>query len=256
MAGKQGFRRRYKQARRELGMLALKTFAPSLLRVLARSWRVEIQGEEHRLAIAERAGYIVWMWHGRMLIGLSLFSDRGGVRVLVSPSRDGDLAQELLLASGFKTLRGSSSRGGANAVREMLGHLDRGEGLVITPDGPRGPRHSTKPGLAWMARTTGFPILPLGMVADRAWHAASWDHFTVPKPRARVVARFGPALAVPPDADDAELARITAELRESTIRLEREAFAHLGVAQDWTDDEVRSKASGSVDGAAARTDGR
>lgn len=238
MAGKQGFRRRYKQARRELGMLALKTFAPALLRALARSWRVEIQGEEHRHAIAGRAGYIVWMWHGRMLIGLSLFSDRGGVRVLVSPSRDGDLAQELLLASGFKTLRGSSSRGGANAVREMLGHLDRGEGLVITPDGPRGPRHSTKPGLAWMARTTGFPILPLGMVADRAWHAASWDLFTVPKPRARVVARFGPAVSVPPDADDEEVARITDTLRGSAIRLEREAFEHLRVAPDWQEQEA------------------
>jgi lysophospholipid acyltransferase (LPLAT)-like uncharacterized protein len=239
MAGRQGFRRRYKQVRRELGMLALKTFAPSLLRLLARSWRVEIQGEEHRHAVARRAGYIVWMWHGRMLIGLSLFSDRGGVRVLVSPSRDGDLAQELLLASGFKTLRGSSSRGGANAVREMLGHLDQGEGLVITPDGPRGPRHSTKPGLAWMARTTGFPILPLGMVADRAWHAASWDRFTIPKPRARVVARFGPARSVPPDADDEELARITSELRRTTVGLEREAFAHLGVAVDWSHDEAR-----------------
>lgn len=247
MAGKQSFRRRYKQARRELGMLALKTFAPSLLRMLARSWRVEIQGEEHRHAIAHQAGYIVWMWHGRMLIGLSLFSDRGGVRVLVSPSRDGDLAQELLLASGFKTLRGSSSRGGANAVREMLGHLEQGEGLVITPDGPRGPRHSTKPGLAWMARTSGFPILPLGMVADRAWHAASWDRFTIPKPRARVVARFGPALAVPPDASDEQLALLTSELRRTTIELEREAFAHLGVAVDWTDEEVREREPGTSD---------
>ena len=239
MAVKQSFRRRYKQVRREAGMVALKTFAPSVLRRLAASWRVEIQGEEHRTAIAERAGYIVWMWHGRMLIGLSLFSDRGGVRVLVSPSRDGDLAQELLLASGFKTLRGSSSRGGAQAVREMLGHLERGEGLVITPDGPRGPRHSTKPGLAWMARTTGFPILPLGMVADRAWHAASWDRFTVPKWGARVVARFGPSITVPPDADDAEMERITRELRARSIELEREAFAHLGVEPDWTDDDVR-----------------
>jgi lysophospholipid acyltransferase (LPLAT)-like uncharacterized protein len=239
MAVRQSLRRRYKQVRREAGMVALKTFAPSVLRRLARSWQVEIQGEEHRTAIAERAGYIVWMWHGRMLIGLSLFSDRGGVRVLVSPSRDGDLAQELLLAAGFKTLRGSSSRGGAQAVREMLGHLDRGEGLVITPDGPRGPRHSTKPGLAWMARTTGFPILPLGMVADRAWHAASWDRFTVPKWGARVEARFGPSVTVPPDADEARMERITRELRERTIQLEREAFEHLGVEPDWTGDDLR-----------------
>lgn len=213
-------------------MVALKTFAPALVRTLARTWKVEILGEEHRWAVAKNAGHMVFLWHGRMLIGLSIFANQG-VRVLVSNSRDGDLSEQLLLASGFKTLRGSSSRGGARSLRKMMGFMEDGESLVITPDGPRGPRHSTKPGLAFMARETGFPILPLGLVADRAWHASSWDHFTVPKPRARVIACFGEALPVPPDADDAQMAEITERLRAATIELETQAFARLGVSPDW-----------------------
>jgi lysophospholipid acyltransferase (LPLAT)-like uncharacterized protein len=218
--------------RRGVGMLAIKTFAPSTLRALARTWRVEVLGEEHRRALGEESGYLVCMWHGRMLIGLSLFGHQE-VRVLVSHSKDGDLSQELLLASGFKVLRGSSSRGGARALREMLGYLHDGECLVITPDGPRGPRHSTNPGLAWMARATGYPVLPLGMVAERAWHASSWDRFTIPKPRSRVIASFGAPVWVPREADEARMETLTAQLREQTIALETQAFARLGVQPDW-----------------------
>ena len=68
----------------------------------------------------------------------------------------------------------------------MLSVLDAGAVVIITPDGPRGPRHSVKPGITWLARTTGYPIVPVGFACARAWRAKSWDRFTVPLPWSRV----------------------------------------------------------------------
>lgn len=222
-------RARRNRARRAVGRAALRTFAPTALRALARSWKVDIQGDDHAGA---REGHLVCMWHGRMLIGAPVFAHRG-YRVLVSTSDDGDLSQELLLASGYKVLRGSSSQGASRALRTMLGHLESGERVVITPDGPRGPRHAMNTGLAWMARKTGYPILPLGLVADRAWRLRSWDRFTIPKPRARIIAAWGAPLHVDRDADRPALESASTELRQRTLELEERAFEHLGVERDW-----------------------
>jgi len=217
------------RARRAVGRVALRTFAPTLVRALAKSWDVHVEGDD---LASTTGGHLVCMWHGRMLIGAPVFANRG-YRVLVSTSDDGDLSETLLLSSGYKVLRGSSSRGAARALREMLGHLEDGERVVITPDGPRGPRHSINPGLAWMARKTGYPILPLGLVADRAWSLRTWDRFTIPKPRARVVAIWGSPLHVEADADRTSMEALSQELQRRTIELEERAFERLGVDRDF-----------------------
>lgn len=221
-----------RRLRRRAGLLALKTFAPALVRALARTWRVEVRGEEHRAALPQGSGHLVCLWHGRMLVGSQIFGHQG-YRVLVSPSADGDLSQELLLASGYAVLRGSSSRGGARALREMLDYLRAGEKVVVTPDGPRGPRHSINPGLAWMARATGYPVIPIGLVADRAWSLRSWDRFTIPKPRARVIAAWGAPVWVARRASDEEVRSASEDLRRRTIDLEVAGFASLGKEPDW-----------------------
>jgi len=223
---------RRRALQRRAGQAALKTFAPALIGVLARTWRV-VQLERAELdAQLARGGALICMWHGRMLLGVPLFR-RDGFHVLVSRSRDGDLSEELLTSFGYGVLRGSSSRGGARALREMLALLRTGKAVVITPDGPRGPRHSMNPGLAWMARATGYPIFPLGLVADRAWQTRSWDRFTLPKPGARVAVAFGAPMRVASDASDDALRAITVELGERTLELERAGFARLGVEPDW-----------------------
>ncbi len=221
-----------RKVRRRAGLLALRTFAPALVHVLARTWRIEILGAEHRLGLPQDEGFLVCMWHGRMLIGAAVFAHQD-FRVLVSPSDDGELSQALLLASGYRVLRGSSSRGGSRALREMLDLLRTGERVVITPDGPRGPRHAMNPGMAWMARATGYPILPLSLVADRAWHLNSWDRFTIPMPRARVIANWGEPVRVAREASDEDLRHASETLRERTLELEQRAFDRLGVERDW-----------------------
>jgi lysophospholipid acyltransferase (LPLAT)-like uncharacterized protein len=172
------------------------------------------------------------MWHGRMMLPLAHHA-RQGIQVLVSPSRDGDVSEEMLRRFGYAVVRGSSSRGGARALREMLAVLRAGASLVITPDGPRGPRHSMNLGVAWMGRATGFPIVPCGFAYDRAWLLDSWDRFTVPKWRARVAFVFGAPISVTRDGGDEELERATEAVRSAMLDAERRGFAALGREPDW-----------------------
>jgi lysophospholipid acyltransferase (LPLAT)-like uncharacterized protein len=115
----------------------------------------------------------------------------------------------------------------------MLAALDQGAVLVITPDGPRGPRHSMNPGLVWMARATGYPVVPCGFVCDRAWRARSWDRYTIPKPWARVALVYEEPVMVERDANPDALARATEAIREGILRAERRGFQYLGREPDW-----------------------
>jgi len=139
----------------------------------------------------------------------------------------------LLTRFGYGVIRGSSNRNPARAIREMVDRLRAGGRVVVTPDGPRGPRHSTNPGTAWMAKATGFPILPCGFATDRAWRLNSWDRFTIPKPRARVVMVYGEPLWVPAQADDEAIEVATTEMARRMHAAEVKGFAHLGLEPDW-----------------------
>lgn len=208
-------------------------FGPLVLGTLARTWRLTILGSEHLESSSSKSnGHFMALWHGRMLLGLAHHGSRDWW-VLVSESQDGAITRALLLRFGYRVIRGSSSRGGARALREMLGVLDQGAVLIITPDGPRGPRHSIGQGLAWMARATGYPIVPVGFACDRAWRMRSWDRFTIPKPWARVVMVYGDPIHVPRSEDKAGLAAATDSVREAILATEERGFAHLGRGRDW-----------------------
>jgi lysophospholipid acyltransferase (LPLAT)-like uncharacterized protein len=204
-----------------------------LLRLLACTWRVHREGEDGFAALRAEGPWLVAMWHGRMLALMPLRWHRArGLCVLVSPSDDGNLATRALRHFGYRVVRGSLSRGGARAMREMTLLLGAGERLVLTPDGPRGPRHTMNGGVAWLARETGAAILPLGIACDRAWRLRSWDRFTIPKPFARVVVSYGDPMRVSADCDDATLERIGERLRDGLLAAEHDGFARLGVADD------------------------
>ena len=153
--------------------------------------------------------------------------------VLVSTSKDGDLAIRLLQHHGYRVIRGSTSRRGSEALRELLTALNQGRDVVLTPDGPRGPRHSMNPGPVFLARETGRKIIPIGLACDRAWRLKSWDRFTIPKFRARVAVEYGKPLHVPTDSDESALDAFQEQLREEMLAAERRAFAQLDVPVDW-----------------------
>ena len=179
------------------------------------------------------------LWHGRMLLALPV-SDHSGVSVLVSPSDDGELSKQVLTSFGYEIIRGSTSFGAPRAMREMVGTLRGGTAVTITPDGPRGPRHSITPGVAWMASETGRAVVPVGLVCNRAWHLRSWDHFTIPRPRARIAVVYGSPVEVESGASEDALAEATEAIRARMIQAELDGFRLLGVESDH-DHPVRQR---------------
>lgn len=222
-----------RQVRRNLGKGLMRSLGPRTYKLLSRTWRYEVLHPERcEQARGPSGGVLLSLWHGRMLLCMPPYRGQAA-SILVSPSGDGDLSEALLKGYGYGVIRGSSSRGGARALRAMLAALGSGALLAVTPDGPRGPRHSMNHGLAWMARATAHAILPHGFACDRAWRARSWDRFTLPKPRARIVLAYGEPLFVPRDATDSELRRASEVVRERMLAAERAAFAHLGLEPDF-----------------------
>jgi hypothetical protein len=186
-----------------------------------------VLGAQHYRSVGD-GGFLLALWHGRMLVPFQHHRGRD-MCVLVSPSDDGSLVTGMLARCGHRVVRGSTNQASARALRALRAELERGGAIVITPDGPRGPRHTLNPGLAWLARATERPVLPCGFVCDRAWHLRSWDRFTIPKPGARLALVYGEPLAVGRDAD---LDAATAEIARRMHAAEAAGFAHLGVEAD------------------------
>jgi len=225
--------RRWRMFRRRLGAALVGWFAPLLLRLLASTWRVQRHGQPGRATLCAPGPWIIALWHGRMLVPMPLSEHKGrGIGILVSPSDDGSLVEKALTKFGYTVIRGSSSRSGARAMRDMADALRNGRPVVVTPDGPRGPRHAMNVGVAWLARETQAPILSCAIAVDRAWRLRSWDRFTIPKPFARIFIRYGDPLRVAADADELALEQASAAIQQQLLADERAGFAHLGAAED------------------------
>jgi hypothetical protein len=224
--------RRWKHARRRAGRFAAVTFLPPLLRLLSRTWRPTLVDEKHLRSVHDAGrGHLLTVWHGRMLLGATHHvAER--FCVLVSPSGDGDVSGSILSRLGYGVVRGSSREGATRALRQLIQRLREGLGVVVTPDGPIGPRHSVAPGVAWLARAVDRPVLPCGLVAQRAWHLSSWDRFTIPKPFSRVAFVYGEPVVVSREGGDAELERAADAIRERMLAAERRGFEVLGVEPD------------------------
>jgi lysophospholipid acyltransferase (LPLAT)-like uncharacterized protein len=166
------------------------------------------------------------MWHGRLLLLPALYGRRG-IHALTSRSRDGEIVARWIRRFGLVPVRGSSSRGGGEALRALTRVLRDGRDVVVVPDGPRGPREVLKPGVIVLARLSGAPIVPVAVGASREWRLRSWDEFRIPQPFARCVVRFGEPIRVPRTADRAaaEAARkeVEAALRGLTWQVDAEA---------------------------------
>lgn len=197
-----------------------------LLRVLARTWRVrEIGREGWNARRAAGEGVVVALWHGQMLTLLAHHRDEQ-VAVLISEHRDGEIIARVARAFGYATVRGSTSRGGGRALLELVSVLRRGGEIAVTPDGPRGPRHSFAPGALVAAHRAGVPVVGVVAHVDRSWRLASWDRFEIPKPFARIVVAYGEPTLVPGESPREAAAEVPAfaALME-TLRQRAEAAA-------------------------------
>ena len=202
--------------------------AAMAVRLLART--LDIRREEATVSPLWAAGTpaIYAVWHGRILLLPYLYGWRRA-RVLASRSRDGELVTRFVRRFGLEAVRGSSSRGGAEALRSLARSLGEGRDAVVVPDGPRGPRETVKPGIVALARVSGAPIVPTALGASAEWRLRSWDEFRIPRPFARCVLRFGDPIRVPGDADratqEAACKELEAALRALCWLVDKEASA-------------------------------
>jgi len=199
------------------------------------AWGVRLLGLTLSIRRDERAVEPLWqagapviyaVWHGQILL-LPLLYGRRAVCVLASRSRDGEMLTRYIGRFGIEAVRGSSSRGGAAALRHLARWLKRGHEVVIVPDGPRGPAEVVKPGIVGLARLSGAAIVPVAVGASSEWRLGSWDGFRIPRPFARCVARFGEPIHVPRVVDRrAEAAareEVEAALRALSSSVDHEA---------------------------------
>ena len=152
----------------------------------------------------EKKPAIYTLWHGYQW-GLGLFTpeERHKIHILISKSNDGEIIARLCDHLGFKLIRGSSKRGGDNALREMITTLENGGNIAFTVDGPKGPCQKVKKGLIRLAKLSQAPIVPIIPYTGKKISFNSWDKCQVPT---RIFMKssliFGDPIYVPADADE------------------------------------------------------
>lgn len=168
---------------------------------------------------------VVAFWHSRLLMmGQTWFG--GPFHMLISQHRDGTLIARTIESFGYSTIAGSTTRGGAGALRAILKVLKGGGTIGITPDGPRGPRQRATMGTINAARLSGAIIVPLTYSA-RGRLLNSWDRFLLPLPFSKGVFLWGEPLEVPRDADG-EACRLELENRLNALMAEADRRTGIG----------------------------
>ena len=154
-------------------------------------------------AVRNARGVIGLTWHNRLLFFAPATPKpiRKRTVAVVSASRDGQYIADFLKQLDIGTLRGSSSRRGANALLGAIHAINEKKNVAFTPDGPRGPKYVLKPGPIMLASKSGAPIMPVSLNASRYWEIKSWDGFQIPKPGAKITMIIGELIQIPPDLD-------------------------------------------------------
>jgi len=225
-------RRKWKELRRRWLVELVPPLASLLIRLLSFTLRYRIHVSEEMRRIIESGNPVIFaFWHGRMLIMPPVYRQVCGAEgkdawIMVSQHWDGELIARTVKPFRILSARGSSTRGGREALEELIERAHSGHTIGITPDGPSGPRHCVQPGVVKIAQATGVPIVPLTWAAHPRWIASSWDRFQVPLPFARTSVVFDEPFRVPRDAGSADLEQhrvlLEERLREVTDRMEAE----------------------------------
>jgi lysophospholipid acyltransferase (LPLAT)-like uncharacterized protein len=184
--------------------------------VLGRTWRFSLSGRTDLDPFHDSGrGRMYAFWHSHLL-PLAFYFRNTGKTAVISQSRDGTRAAAVAQRWGHAVILGSSTRGGAPALRACIRELRKGGNIVITPDGPRGPREIVKKGVAQIALLSGAGVIPVSVKPENAWRLKSWDRFMIPKPFSRVTIRLGEPLE--PGAsgiDEAHVDQLTAKLQKA-----------------------------------------
>jgi len=192
-----------------------------LIRAYSWTFRIKVENEDDWLTYLENGGRVLLcIWHQQFFSAIRYFKkyQKYNPSLMISRSKDGEIIAGVAKRTGWHSVRGSSSRGGSEALHGMIdrlktsrlsGHVVDGPrgpaGIVksgVIVDGPRGPAGIVKSGVIRMAHTTGAMVVPLFTSADNAWYMNSWDKFMIPKPFAKVTLRFGEMIKLDPSENN------------------------------------------------------
>lgn len=208
----------------------LEIFLAPLAYFLVRSYlllvRIRVLNEDTVLQYLQTGRKAIGaIWHQRFfgVIGYARKFSKFSPSAMISMSRDGEWIAQVALRLGIRPVRGSSTRGGKEALAAMVQDLAQNQVAIHGVDGPQGPKGEVKAGLIRMAQLSGAAIIPIYISVDRAWITRSWDRFLIPKPFSRILVRFGEPVFVPENMES--------ETFEAT-RLEVEKKMIQGHAQD------------------------
>ncbi|MGB5161386.1 MAG: lysophospholipid acyltransferase family protein [Thermoanaerobaculia bacterium] len=211
--------------RRFVEWFAIHVFGGLILPLVIRSWRVEFDLPPHLKQLRDGHKVILAFWHNRQIGLIRVADELRPVKVLISRHGDGEIIARIVARFGIGSVRGSSTRGGKAAVRQLVS-ASRQSHLAITPDGPVGPRYHAKQGVALVAALTGLPVTWISWSTDRAWRFKSWDRFILPKPFARIRYRVEGTVEIDRNAgaEEIEAGRLEIESRLNalTATLDRE----------------------------------
>ncbi len=190
--------------------------------ILAATSKIEVHGSQYPDGLQDQGnGFTYAFWHNRQIV-LPLLRRNDCIHCLISSSRDGEYIARVAKLFNKEAIRGSTTRGGFEAMKQMMRILRRRGIVAITPDGPLGPPHEVQPGIIQMSRAIGSPIVPLAFGANRKKVFASWDRFNLPYPFSRIVLIFGRPLYVQAlESDKTACQRLKRVLDELVIRAEQ-----------------------------------
>lgn len=178
-----------------------------------------------------RTGHaVLCFWHETLPLAIYTYRNTG-FHTLTSYSYDGEIAARLIEPFGLHALRGSSSRGGAEALRELEKAIQLVPIVGITNDGPKGPRRESKPGPAILAARTQNPIIPNAFAITRCKRMKSWDRLIFPAPFSRIVCAYGPAIDPPSDTSEEAIESTRLELELAMNRLQESLESELNVSK-------------------------
>lgn len=206
----------------------------ALLSVVGRTWRFEVVVEEGATPLPYGKGAaaeIFCFWH-QCVLPCTFYFRRTGACIIVSRSFDGELIARILELFGFRTTRGSSSRGARDALLGLKSVIESGHPACFTADGPRGPIYQTKMGPIRLARITGAPIGAFHLQPRRAWTMKSWDRFLIPAPFTRIAVAWSRWTSVPEDIPEDDFEGKREELNAAIERARALARRHLGMSAE------------------------
>lgn len=202
-----------------------------MLKLLTLTCRIKVEGLEEFKKHAGKGNCVLLLWHNRLMLVAKIFQKGTSdfiYTAFISQSRDGEPLA--LFTKSFKNGRTIRVRHNAKheALKEMIDRLKNSqEILIVTPDGPRGPRYQVKPGIAVAAKETSAKIFPFSWSTDRFWQLKSWDKMILPKPFAKIHAKIGSPIVL---AKEGSIEEQTQIFENALIATDQQCTFHFSKA--------------------------